>query len=203
MRDFHILWTFADFVVLPNATTSSSFLSCGGAEIRQFGGARADKSGLRDMAWTDERVTLLRELWSKGLSASQIAVQLGGVSRNAVIGKAHRLGLESRPSPIRGNGSGRSSRRNRAISRAIEARALRGTMADEEINGEPILPAERNEPAPPPAVHKASDVKQCLWPLGDPGDEDFRFCGEDTVPGRPYCTKHCAMAYIRKDKNAA
>ena len=64
------------------------------------------------MAWTDDRVAMLRELWSKGLSASQIAVQLGGVSRNAVIGKAHRLGLESRPSPIRGGGGGsRSSSR--------------------------------------------------------------------------------------------
>ena len=69
------------------------------------------------MAWTDDRVEKLRELWTKGLSASQIAVQLGGVSRNAVIGKAHRLGLEGRPSPIRGGGSSRS-KRNRAISRA-------------------------------------------------------------------------------------
>ena len=66
------------------------------------------------MAWTDDRVAMLRELWTKGLSASQIAVQLGGVSRNAVIGKAHRLSLESRPSPIRGGGGGSRRRRNRA-----------------------------------------------------------------------------------------
>ena len=64
------------------------------------------------MAWTDDRVDHLRELWSKGLSASQIAAQLGdGVTRNAVIGKAHRLGLEGRPSPIRGGGSGIRVRR--------------------------------------------------------------------------------------------
>jgi len=158
------------------------------------------------MAWTDERVAMLRELWSKGLSASQIAVQLGGVSRNAVIGKAHRLGLESRPSPIRGGGSGSRSRRNRAISRALEARALRGTMADEEIGGEPLLPAsgERvvEQPLAPPA-RPISDVKECLWPLGDPGDAGFDFCGKETAPGRPYCTDHCAMAYIRKDRTAA
>ena len=91
------------------------------------------------MSWTDERVTMLRDLWAKGLSASQIAVQLGGVTRNAVIGKAHRLGRESRPSPIRGNGTG-SRRRNRAIDRALEAKALRGTMADEEIGGEKVVP---------------------------------------------------------------
>jgi len=158
------------------------------------------------MAWTDDRVAMLRELWSKGLSASQIAVQLGGVSRNAVIGKAHRLGLESRPSPIRGGGSGSRSRRNRAISRAIEARALRGTMADEEIGGELVVPppGEKiiDQPLAPPA-RPISDVKECLWPIGDPGEEGFGFCGEETAPGRPYCADHCATAYIRKDRTAA
>ena len=158
------------------------------------------------MAWTEDRVAMLRELWTKGLSASQIAVQLGGVSRNAVIGKAHRLGLESRPSPIRGGGGGSRSRRNRAISRAIEARALRGTMADEEIDGEPVVlePGQRimDRPLSPPA-RPISDVKDCLWPIGDPSDDAFSFCGEDTAPGRPYCANHCAMAYIRKDRSAA
>ncbi len=158
------------------------------------------------MAWTEDRVALLRELWTKGLSASQIAVQLGGVSRNAVIGKAHRLGLESRPSPIRGGGGGSRSRRNRAISRAIEARALRGTMANEEIDGEPVVPEPgqriMDRPLSPPA-RPISDVKDCLWPIGDPSDDAFSFCGEDTAPGRPYCANHCAMAYIRKDRSAA
>lgn len=158
------------------------------------------------MAWTDDRVAMLRELWSKGLSASQIAVQLGGVSRNAVIGKAHRLGLESRPSPIRGGGSGSRSRRNRAINRAIEARALRGTMADEEIGGEPVVPERGEATASQPLARPArpiGDVKDCLWPIGDPGDDSFGFCGQDTVPGRPYCASHCAVAYIRKDRTAA
>ena len=157
------------------------------------------------MGWTDYRVAVLRELWTKGLSASQIAVQLGGVSRNAVIGKAHRLGLESRPSPIRGGGNSRS-RRNRAISRALEARALRGTMADEVIDGEPLVPENGRDGkasvlAPP--SRPISDVKECLWPIGDPSDPDFSFCGDDTAPGRPYCPDHCAIAYIRKDRTAA
>lgn len=156
------------------------------------------------MAWTEDRVAMLRELWTKGLSASQIAVQLGGVSRNAVIGKAHRLGLESRPSPIRGGGGGSRSRRNRAISRAIEARALRGTITEEEIGGEPVAPGQRmmDRPLSPPA-RPISDVKDCLWPIGDPSEDAFSFCGEDTTPGRPYCANHCAMAYIRKDRSAA
>jgi len=158
------------------------------------------------MAWTDDRVAMLRELWTKGLSASQIAVQLGGVSRNAVIGKAHRLGLESRPSPIRGGGGGSRSRRNRAISRAIEARALRGTMANEELGSETEAPENGEKvmerPLAPPA-RPISDVKDCLWPIGDPGEDGFGFCGEDTSPGRPYCATHCAAAYIRKDRTAA
>ncbi|MGB0571237.1 MAG: GcrA family cell cycle regulator [Alphaproteobacteria bacterium] len=157
------------------------------------------------MSWTDERVAMLRDLWAKGLSASQIAVQLGGVTRNAVIGKAHRLGLESRPSPIRGNGTG-SRRRNRAIDRALEAKALRGTMADEEIGGEKIVPDGGKcipEAPIPPLARRSGDVSECLWPNGDPGDANFSFCGADNLPGRPYCAEHCAMAYIRKDKTAA
>jgi GcrA cell cycle regulator len=153
------------------------------------------------MAWTDDRVAMLRELWTKGLSASQIAVQLGGVSRNAVIGKAHRLSLESRPSPIRGGGGGSRRRRNRAISRAIEARALRGTMANEENGGELVEKVTERPLAPP--IRPISDVKDCLWPIGDPGEDGFGFCGEETSPGRPYCDTHCAAAYIRKDRSAA
>lgn len=163
------------------------------------------KNGKPYMSWTDERVSMLRDLWAKGLSASQIAMQLGGVTRNAVIGKAHRLGLESRPSPIRGNGTG-SRRRNRAIDRALEAKALRGTMADEEIGGEKIVPDGRrrvDDTPIPPLARRGGDVSECLWPIGDPGDADFGFCKADTVPGRPYCAEHCAVAYIRKDKSAA
>ena len=58
------------------------------------------------MSWTDERIDRLKKLWSKGVTASQIADELGGVSRNAVIGKAHRLGLQSRPSPVKPNEGG-------------------------------------------------------------------------------------------------
>ena len=89
------------------------------------------------MAWTEDRIATLTKLWAEGLTASQIAQELGDVTRNAVIGKAHRLGLESRPSPIRGGGSGSRSRRNRAIHRALEAKALRGTITDEELATEP------------------------------------------------------------------
>ncbi|MBM3560110.1 MAG: GcrA cell cycle regulator, partial [Alphaproteobacteria bacterium] len=77
------------------------------------------------MSWNDERVDVLRDLWSQGLSASQIAARLSGVSRNAVIGKAHRLGLEGRPSPIRGTGTG--GRRRPRGARMTPTPTLSGT----------------------------------------------------------------------------
>lgn len=162
------------------------------------------------MSWTDERVELLKELWGKGLSASQIAVQLGGVSRNAVIGKAHRLGLESRPSPIRGSGTGSRPRRSRGARRTLEATTLRGTIAREEleaINKLPEPPASEriDEPRPQTTTRQAvaTNGASCVWPIGDPGDNDFRFCESPAIEGRPYCASHCAVAYIRKDRSAA
>lgn len=160
------------------------------------------------MAWTDDRVDHLRELWSKGLSASQIAAQLGdGVTRNAVIGKAHRLGLEGRPSPIRGGGSGvRVRRRMRKPllpshpQTVTEAeRAIRPRIAD-KAPSEPVLEI------PTASIRKEigrSTGPRCLWPIGDPGDADFRFCGHAAHPTRPYCAEHCAIAYINKDRTAA
>jgi GcrA cell cycle regulator len=162
------------------------------------------------MAWTDERVELLKELWGKGLSASQIAVQLGGVSRNAVIGKAHRLGLESRPSPIRGSGSGSRPRRSRGARRTLEATTLRGTIAREELEEISNLPEPPpgecvEAPRPTSATRRAiaSNGATCVWPIGDPGDDDFSFCEAPALEGRPYCADHCAVAYIRKDRTAA
>jgi GcrA cell cycle regulator len=79
-------------------------------------------------------------------------------------------------------------------------------MANEELgsdteapeNGEKVM----ERPLAPPA-RPISDVKDCLWPIGDPGEDEFGFCGEETSPGRPYCATHCAVAYIRKDRTAA
>ena len=79
-------------------------------------------------------------------------------------------------------------------------------MADEEIGGEKVVPEPGEkimEQALAPPARPVSDVKECLWPIGDPGDAGFGFCGQDTAPGRPYCADHCAVAYIRKDRTAA
>ena len=109
------------------------------------------------MEWTEARVDKLKTLWEDGLSASQIAENLGDVTRNAVIGKTHRLGLSSRPSPIK--------RTNHLIVAAPE--------------------------------------RMCQWPIGNPRDPSFHFCGKPAMPDRPYCGEHCAMAYRRKSDNAA
>ena len=100
------------------------------------------------MEWTEARVDQLKQLWGDGLTASQIAEKLGGVSRNAVIGKAHRLGLSSRPSPI------------------------------------------KRKMIPLTAVSE----RMCQWPIGDPGDPEFHFCGKPALHGRPYCHEHCTAA---------
>jgi GcrA cell cycle regulator len=112
------------------------------------------------MQWTEERVAELKELWSSGLSAAQIAARLGDVTRNAVIGKVHRLGLSGRPSPIR---------RSR--------------------------PEPRPEPQPEPPPVVGIVKRPCQWPFGDPGQADFRFCGREAAPSKPYCPEHVARAY--------
>ncbi len=119
------------------------------------------------MAWTDDRIAKLKKLWDRGLSASKIASELGEVTRNAVIGKAHRLSLESRPSPVKSDGTKAAKPAPKAKSR----------VANDRIN---LL--DLNE-------------RICKWPSGHPGDDDFQFCGKPSEAGVPYCVEHCQMAY--------
>ena len=146
------------------------------------------------MTWTEERVAELMRLWEAGRSASEIGRMLG-VSKNSVVGKAHRMKLAARPSPIK-RGTGTSPRRA-AVSPAPKP----------VVRVEPQPKVERPVPAAPavqPAVRRAAPAARrasgkgpnCLWPIGDPGDEDFHFCGAPAVPGKPYCAEHCARAYI-------
>lgn len=105
------------------------------------------------MSWTDERVERLKELWGKGMSASEIAEAIGEVSRNAVIGKAHRLGLSIR--------------------------------AKKEV---------RRISSPVSTIISIAD-KKCKWPIGDPRDCEFHFCGHPAHDKLPYCPEHAAKAY--------
>lgn len=122
------------------------------------------------MSWTDERIALLKELWEKGLSASQIAIELGGVTRNAVIGKAHRMGLSSRPSPVKGEQTAKP--RPPVARKAVEKKPVRQRITLLDLTD-----------------------RMCKWPIGHPGEPDFQFCGKPALTTAPYCGEHCGMAY--------
>ena len=141
------------------------------------------------MGWTDERVAILKKLWLEGLSASQIAKQLGGVTRNAVIGKVHRLGLSGRATP---------SQPRQATYKA--PRAPRPVAAAPRRVVEPAhQPAPRvqvyREEAPGSATVLTLGAHMCKWPIGDPSSDSFTFCGKRSDDGHPYCVDHSRVAY--------
>jgi len=150
------------------------------------------------MMWTDERVELLKKLWTDGLSASQIAAELGGITRNAVIGKVHRLGLSGRAkSP---SSAAPRPRKPRAPGMMRLARpAMRGNTAlapmyEEAVEPEPEL-IENIIPIGQRCTLLELDSEKCHWPIGDPGQPDFFFCGGKTNSGTPYCGYHGRVAY--------
>lgn len=152
------------------------------------------------MAWTDDRVEELKKLWADGLSASQIAKQLGGVTRNAVIGKVHRLGLSGRATPSRP--ARRPSKPSRPRTTTVTTAAPRPSRP---VAPTPIVePSADVEPAVLPSGELATVLtlseSMCKWPLGDPSQASFRFCGRGTETGAAYCTAHANMAYQPSQK---
>ena len=169
------------------------------------------------MSWTDERVELLRQLWLDGKSASQISAQLGhGLTRNAVIGKVHRLGLAGRaksPAPAASTPRPAAAQPRRAcrpapaLSSAPVAAAVRPVMRGNTAlavapEPEPVLearPVFLDEDVVVPMSLRVTivDLKEamCRWPLGDPSSSDFRYCGSTVGGRRPYCAHHGQLAY--------
>lgn len=159
------------------------------------------------MSWTDERVELLRQLWLDGKSASQISAQLGhGLTRNAVIGKVHRLGLAGRAkSPSTAVSTPRPAPAPRVAPRASSGggaprASVRGNTAL-AISSEPLLEAQPvfHEDVVVPMSLRVTivDLKEamCRWPLGDPSSSEFRYCGSPSSGSGPYCTHHGKLAY--------
>ena len=182
------------------------------------------------MTWTDERVSLLKKLWMEGLSASQIAAELsGGVTRNAVIGKVHRLKLSARAKPANvsprpkaaarpsaprrpqsggtmsrpGASSGGSAAPRRTVSAPMMgATALKmDTSAEMEVEMELdtktadlVIPVEERI-----SLLQLSE-KTCKWPIGDPMNAEFHFCGRPSDEGKPYCDFHARRAYHQIDR---
>lgn len=163
------------------------------------------KKGDPEMNWTDERVELLKKLWADGLSASQIASQLGGVTRNAVIGKVHRLNLSGRAKPA---SSPARPRKTRATSAAPSHRpsAPRALVHGNAALKMQPTPAPRRVPAQVPFEDLVVPIslrvsllalndQMCKWPIGDPGAEGFHFCGHRNFNNLPYCEYHSRLAY--------
>lgn len=163
------------------------------------------------MSWTDERVERLKTLWSEGLSASQIAAELGSVTRNAVIGKVHRLGLSGRAKP-----QVQASRPAQAPRLKTSAPAVRPSQpaprparpitvgnvvvksieAPETSTAVAVAPSHEAEPIAFERMSILNLTEQtCKWPIGDPGRPDFFFCGRKSDSGIPYCAYHARIAY--------
>jgi GcrA cell cycle regulator len=149
--------------------------------------------------WTDATNARLRHLWNEGLSTAEIGRRLN-VSKNSVIGKAHRLELPRRPSPIKYvDGPPRQLRPRHAPAppRLLETPPARGTTPGIDTDA----PGTAGNAAPaittstmriPP--HR---IVECCWPIGDPGTSNFRFCDAPALPGKPYCARHARLAYVR------
>ena len=151
------------------------------------------------MDWTDELIARLRALWAEGHSTAEIGRRMG-ISKNAVVGKAHRLQLTARPSPIQ---------RGELGTRRPAAPARRAPLLPRQPEPSPGLSREQGRPAPlqppaapalrtvQPAVRSGARAMPCCWPIGEPGSPGFRFCDEPAVTGKPYCDAHVQLAYVK------
>ena len=144
------------------------------------------------MPWDENNVSRLRELWDQGLPTAQIG-KLLGFTKNAVVGKAHRIGLERRPSPIRRTAV--KPDRKKARSPVMPKLNFENTndanqKKDETITFQPVVKNLFN-----------NSIKHgCEWPKGHPDEVDFHFCGKDRYEDKPYCAEHCAVAYVLPEK---
>ena len=148
------------------------------------------------MEWTDDVIGRLKALWLEGHSTAEIGRKMG-ISKNAVVGKAHRLNLAGRPSPIRRGPPGERPRR--PVVKRVTGPTL-PTMEAPPVRG--VAPAAATPP-PLRAVRTGGGGRliPCCWPIGEPGTRSFHFCDDESLPGKPYCAAHAALAYVRlKDK---
>ncbi|WP_428487919.1 GcrA family cell cycle regulator [Rhodopila sp.] len=177
------------------------------------------------MVWSDETIQHLRELWEQGHSTAEIGRRLA-VSKNAIVGKAHRLDLTARPSPIRRDAADRLSDQSPAPLRmegptlpplasarvqtapwparvqplrsppVVEADPLIRPTS-ESVTARPATPASVRVVLPVHAVQHHRSTPSCCWPIGEPGKKDFRFCDDASIPGKPYCQDHARLAYVK------
>ena len=168
------------------------------------------------MGWTVDMVEQLKQMWAQGLTTGEIGKRLG-VSKNSIVGKVHRLGLSGRPSPIKKKDEGKE----KAAAPAKSAQTASKPAQKVKPAAAPAIAAKEDKAAPQheikkpqvcgvpqsPRPHregKASltdlDNHTCRWPIGDPKDENFHFCGRKVKLGQTYCEEHANIAYVKAVK---
>ena len=145
------------------------------------------------MSWNNDNVAHLRELWDQGLPTAQIG-KLLGFTKNAVVGKAHRIGLERRPSPIRRTAVKPDRKKARSpIMPKLNFESKPINQIETFHNSKIFIPATKN-------LIMSKLKRGCEWPEGHPGETGFHFCDKKRFDEKPYCLKHCAVAYVISEK---
>ena len=143
------------------------------------------------MSWTDEKVSKLKELWGNGSTASQIAEIIGGISRNAVIGKAHRLNLSAKIKT-------RTATSNQNFESSMQDKNIKSKKG-RKSKFKSLIIEKDFEPENPKQLEEL-DENSCKWPLGHPNEKNFYFCGRSSLKDFSYCKLHLLYAYQPKGK---
>ena len=169
------------------------------ARLQELSAAMRGKGEMAVLTWSHNRVEQLTKLWEAGLSASQIAAELGNVSRNAVIGKVHRLGLSGRakslssaaPPQRKVHPAQHLMRVTRPIARGNTAlaQAFEVEVEPDPVTSDNVVPMSQRL-----SLLELNEAT-CHWPIGDPLRPDFFFCGGKVLTGLPYCAQHSRVAY--------
>ena len=143
------------------------------------------------MSWTEEKVAKLKELWGKGNTASQIAEIIGGISRNAVIGKAHRLNLSAKIKT-------RTATSNQNFENSLDEKNTKSKRV-RRSKFKSLIIEKDFEPENPKQLEEL-DENSCKWPIGHPDEKSFYFCGRSSLKDFSYCKLHLLYAYQPKGK---
>ena len=143
------------------------------------------------MSWTEEKVNKLKELWGKGNTASQIAEIIGGITRNAVIGKAHRLNLSAKIKT-------RTATSNKNFENSLEEKNNQSKKG-RRSKFKSLIIEKDFEPENPKQLEEL-DENSCKWPIGHPNEKSFYFCGRKSLKDFSYCKLHLLYAYQPKGK---